>query len=322
MRRLVWNVFGVVVLSLLGGACQQAASLSEQDSAAIQKAHDEFARMVTAEKADPAGLVAMFYADDATAMPPNMPAAVGKDAIVAGFAAMGQAKTFKNGPLTITGSGDTAFVEATYEMSMAAPVTGEVISDKGKYLEVWKKQSDGAWKAVRDMWSSDAPAPGLFLPTAAIMADAGAELKALEWLAGRWMWQSEAKVASAFGPAGKASTAMDCRWFSGGQHLFCTVDGSTPGGVYHDLMVFTYDGEAKAYRGFDIDNTGMATQFGVSPGKAAWTFRYDLKAEGKPVKMRMTLADMTADGCTFRQEMAAGGGPFAVISEGTAKKLK
>jgi ketosteroid isomerase-like protein len=322
MQRLVWSVFGFVVLSLLSGACQQAASLSEQDKAAIQKAHDEFARMVTAEKADPAGLVAMYYATDATALPPNMPVFVGKDAIVSGFTAMGQMKTFKVGPLAITGRGDTAFVEATYEMTGAAPVTGEVMSDKGKFLEVWQKQADGTWKAIRDMWSSDAPLPGLFLPTAAIKADAGAELKALEWLSGRWMWQSEAKVASAFGPAGKASTAMDCRWFSGGQHLFCTVDGSMPGGVYHDLMVFTYDGEAKAYRGFDIDNTGMATQFGVSAGKTAWTFSYDLKAEGKPVKMRMTLADMAADGCTFKQEMAFGGGPFTVFSEGSARKLK
>jgi ketosteroid isomerase-like protein len=318
----VWSVFGVVVLSLVTGACQQTASLSEQDKAAIQKAHDEFARMMTAEKADPAGLVAMYYAADATVLPPNMPAIVGKDAIVAAFTAMGQAKTFKSGPLTITGQGDTAFVEAAYEMTAAAPVTGEVASDKGKYLEVWRKQADGAWKATRDMWSSDAPAPGLLLPTAALKADAGPELKALGWLAGRWAWESEAKVASPFGPAGKSSMAMDCRWFSGGQHLFCTVDGTTPGGVYHDLMVFTHDADAKAYHGFDIDNTGMATQFGIAVAKDTWVFSYDLKAGGKPVKMRMTLADMTADGCSFKQEIAAGGGPFTVTSEGTARKLK
>jgi hypothetical protein len=40
------------------------------------------------------------------------------------------------------------------------------------------------------------------------------------------------------------------------------------------------------------------------------------------MKMRMTLAGMTADSCTFKQEMATGGGPFSVVSEGRAKKLK
>ena len=30
--------------------------------------------------------------------------------------------------------------------------------DQGKTLEVWKKQADGTWKCVADMWSSDLPA--------------------------------------------------------------------------------------------------------------------------------------------------------------------
>jgi ketosteroid isomerase-like protein len=321
MRHFARSAVGVVVLCLLCGACQQAG-LSEQDKAAIQKAHDEFARMVAAEKPDPAGLVAMYYTDDARVLPPSMPAAGGKDAIVKLFTAMGQAKTFKFGPLAFNGRGDTAFVEASYDLTGAMPVTGELMADKGKFIEVWQKQVDGTWKATRDIWNSDTPLPGLFLPTAAIKADAGSELKSLEWLAGRWMWESEAKVASPFGPAGKSSMGMDCRWFAGGQHLFCTVDGVMPQGVYHDLMVFTYDGDAKAFHGFDIDNTGMATRFGLTVAKNTWAMLYDLKAGGKPFKMRMTLADMTAESCTFKQEMAMGGGAFSVVSEGKARKLK
>jgi ketosteroid isomerase-like protein len=30
--------------------------------------------------------------------------------------------------------------------------------DKGKYVEVWKKQANGAWKAVVDTFNSDMPA--------------------------------------------------------------------------------------------------------------------------------------------------------------------
>jgi ketosteroid isomerase-like protein len=319
MRRVLW-VVAVVSLAAVSAACQQAA-LSDQDKAAIQKSHDEFAKMVAAEKADPAGLVAMFYADDARVLPPNMPAMEGKDAIVRGFTAMGQAKSFKFGPLTTTGAGSQAVVDGSYEWVGAVPTTGESMTEKGKFVAVFQKQPDGTWKCARDMWSSDAPQPGLLLPTAAIKADAGPELKALEWFAGRWTLESEAKTASAFGPAGKSSMAMDCRWAAGGQQLFCAADGMTPGGVYHDFAVYAWDAEAKAYRGFDIDNTGMATQFGITKAKDSWVFTYDLKMGGKAVKMRMTLTDITADGCTFKQEMGVGGGPLALFIEGKAKKI-
>jgi ketosteroid isomerase-like protein len=35
--------------------------------------------------------------------------------------------------------------------------TGTSVNDRGKYLEVWKKQADGTWKCVMDMWNSDLP---------------------------------------------------------------------------------------------------------------------------------------------------------------------
>ncbi len=42
----------------------------------------------------------------------------------------------------------------TYSMTVSdrdkKPVT-----DKGKYVTVYKKQADGSWKAVHDMWNSD-----------------------------------------------------------------------------------------------------------------------------------------------------------------------
>jgi ketosteroid isomerase-like protein len=31
--------------------------------------------------------------------------------------------------------------------------------DKGKFVDVWKKQADGSWKAVIDIFNSDLPAP-------------------------------------------------------------------------------------------------------------------------------------------------------------------
>jgi hypothetical protein len=69
------------------------------------------------------------------------------------------------------------------------------------------------------------------------------------------------------------------------------------------------------------DNTGMASPFAIAFRNNTWTFDYDLKAGGKPVKLRTTMFDVAKDGCSFKQEMATGGGPFAVIGEGKAKKV-
>lgn len=35
---------------------------------------------------------------------------------------------------------------------------GKATLDKGKFLTVWKKQADGSWKIIRDMYNSDLPA--------------------------------------------------------------------------------------------------------------------------------------------------------------------
>jgi ketosteroid isomerase-like protein len=34
----------------------------------------------------------------------------------------------------------------------------ERVNDRGKFVVVWKKQTDGAWMIVADIWNSDLPA--------------------------------------------------------------------------------------------------------------------------------------------------------------------
>jgi len=54
-------------------------------------------------------------------------------------------------------SGDLAYITGTYEMT-ENNAGGKPQTDKGKYLEVWKKQADGSWKCVADMFSTNLPA--------------------------------------------------------------------------------------------------------------------------------------------------------------------
>jgi ketosteroid isomerase-like protein len=44
-------------------------------------------------------------------------------------------------------------------MDITAPGMTVAMHDRGKYLEVYKKQSDGTWKVIRDMFNSDLPLP-------------------------------------------------------------------------------------------------------------------------------------------------------------------
>jgi ketosteroid isomerase-like protein len=102
------------------------------------------------------------YADDATLMMPDAPIIMGKDAI---RRALAQMYTDKNLALSFTTTnaqvakgGDIAYTQGTYSMTSTNPKTKKVVAEKGKYLTVYKKQSDGTWKAIEDINNADAPA--------------------------------------------------------------------------------------------------------------------------------------------------------------------
>jgi uncharacterized protein (TIGR02246 family) len=103
-----------------------------------------------------AAKVASFYADDALAYPPNEPVAVGKAAAQKVWAAYFAEPSFKISWKTTHAevNGDLGFTSGSYEDSFKGP-DGKLVQEKGKYLCVWKKQKDGSWKAIHDMWNAD-----------------------------------------------------------------------------------------------------------------------------------------------------------------------
>ncbi len=71
-----------------------------------------------------------------------------------------------SGPIELTttaveGRGDLAYAVGAYRATMTPKKAGAkpLPTEEGKYLEVLKKQADGSWKIVYDMWSANAP-PG------------------------------------------------------------------------------------------------------------------------------------------------------------------
>jgi uncharacterized protein (TIGR02246 family) len=103
------------------------------------------------------------YTDDAILMPPNHSPLEGKQAIEKYLAEIGsqlQASNFQLSILEVDVQGDTTIVHGTYSSSFTVPGTDAPMEDRGKTLNVWKRQADGSWKLHRDIWNSNMPIPG------------------------------------------------------------------------------------------------------------------------------------------------------------------
>jgi uncharacterized protein (TIGR02246 family) len=102
-----------------------------------------------------------YYSDDASMLPPNAPIATGKQAIRAVWASMLSPDVTVSWRVTkveVARSGELAYVMGVYAITAKNP-QGKSMEDRGKLVEVWKKQLDGTWKTVTDIFNSDLPPP-------------------------------------------------------------------------------------------------------------------------------------------------------------------
>lgn len=100
-----------------------------------------------------------FYAEGATVLPPNEPVADSPAAIrksVSGLLSLpGLPIDWRPAKIEVAQSGELAYLHGAY--TLAWDEGGKRASDKGKNVEIWKKQPDGKWKCVVDTWNSDLP---------------------------------------------------------------------------------------------------------------------------------------------------------------------
>jgi len=106
-----------------------------------------------------------YWTDDAIVLPPDMPPLKGKAAIreyvAAGFQLPGFSISWQSQEITVAPDGRTAYQLATNEFT-APDATGTLRTAKGKAVVIWRKEPDGAWRAVVDIWNgagSSPPAP-------------------------------------------------------------------------------------------------------------------------------------------------------------------
>lgn len=160
----------VAALLGLGAACQPApktetmgaesaaapAGLSSEDEAAIRALDAEWSR---AASAGDGNAVAALYTSDATLLPPMEPPRQGEAAGKYWIDVLGAF----SGPTELTttaveGRGDLAYSVGGYRQTLTPKKAGAkaMPTEEGKYVTIVKKQADGSWKIVYDMWSPNA----------------------------------------------------------------------------------------------------------------------------------------------------------------------
>ncbi len=142
------------VAVLLSASCAPAVD-TDAIAKALTQLDEDWSKAAATRNADS---VASFYAANAIAYPPNEPIAIGQPAAKKVWASYFADSTFsiswKTDHAGVSKSGDLGFTAGTYEDSFRGP-DGTLVTEKGKYVCTWAKQTDGTWKAIHDIWNTD-----------------------------------------------------------------------------------------------------------------------------------------------------------------------
>jgi hypothetical protein len=144
----------------------------------------------------------------------------------------------------------------------------------------------------------------------------------LAYFAGKWRHEGEIKP-SPFGPAGKFTYTETCEWFAGGFALVCRSEGDVPEGKMEGLSILGWDAAEKSYVYFEINSTGeLLYSRGTARGKI-WTSKNASKRllNGKPVRTRLTLTQVSRDVATYKFEMAAPRQPLKLVMTGKQTRI-
>jgi ketosteroid isomerase-like protein len=156
MKRLTPILATLVVLATSGCAPQVDV---EAERAAIRELTD--VDWMEAGQAKDLDRRMSFYTDDALLFPPNAPLVTGKEAIRAvaseSLSTPGYEASWQTTKVEVSRSGDLAYSYGPEEITWN-DAEGNPVTDRQKWVAVWKKQPDGSWKCAVLIFNSDLPA--------------------------------------------------------------------------------------------------------------------------------------------------------------------
>jgi|CZKZ01.1.fsa_nt_gi ketosteroid isomerase-like protein len=173
-NRYTWAAAFALVVILAG--CKQAPPPPAPDThdADVKAIRDLESAQLQGFAARDLDKVCAYYADDASGFWPDVPVLKGVAAIRASYKTLLADKNYSvsfspdKDFVDVAKSGDLGYSQGAYTMTMTDSKTKKVLTVKGKYVEVFKKQADGGWKDVADIINEDArPSPAKKHPSPA-----------------------------------------------------------------------------------------------------------------------------------------------------------
>lgn len=154
------NVGKVLLLAFLVSTCTYNAADIDTEAIGeeLMEVSREWSQVAATGNIDS---LLTYWHQDAVMMPPGQPPLRGKEAIrkyvEAGFQAPGFEISWEPVSAHVSGHGDMAYLiernRVAYEDSL-----GNRVNEHNKVVTVWRKQDDGSWKNVVDMWNA-VPSP-------------------------------------------------------------------------------------------------------------------------------------------------------------------
>jgi hypothetical protein len=145
------------------------------------------------------------------------------------------------------------------------------------------------------------------------------ELKRLDYFAGQWTSEGEIKPGP-MGPAGKFTIEGTCEWFEGGFALVCLGESQGPMGPSKTIAILSYQPNEKVYTHYVVDSRAPPEQAKGTVEGDTWTFTAQSKMNGKSMKSRSTIKEMSSASYTFKGDTSIDGGPWTIVIEGKATK--
>jgi uncharacterized protein (TIGR02246 family) len=153
-------VIGLLALTALMTACSSAPppapDTRDADIRAVKEVEAAWSR--DAGTKDPEKF-ASYFADDGAGLYPGMAVLNGRQAIKTGMAPLmadpNFSLTFQSSRAEASKGSDLVYTLGSYTATMTNPKTKKPMTDKGKYLTIYRKQADGSWKVVADTFNSD-----------------------------------------------------------------------------------------------------------------------------------------------------------------------
>ena len=156
MKKLFLVLATVLVLALSG--CAPRVDI-EAERAAIRELTD--VEWMEAGQAKDIERWVSFHTDDALLFLPNAPLVTGKEAIRAVVSELlstpGYEGSWETTKVEVARSGDLAYSYGPQETTVN-DAEGNPVTDRQKWVAVWKKQPDGSWKCAVLILNSDGPA--------------------------------------------------------------------------------------------------------------------------------------------------------------------